>query len=190
VPSVRNGSVKAYTDPPRMDRMVHPTPDVEPVFAVLVTSDSRFTALMEGSPYDDESGSTAAGILRAAGLRVLGPLILPNDELVIMGTASYLVGRGLANAVLIVGGTGASPRDVSADAVEELCDRILPGFGEAFRALTMDEDVVKSILTRAIAGTCDGAVAFAVPGNPDAVKLAVERLIVPSIRHLLGELNR
>jgi len=168
----------------------HPTPSVEPVFAILVASDSRFESALAGSPYEDESGSLAADLLRREGFRVLGPILLPNDELVIAGMASYIVDRGLANAVLIVGGTGASPRDVSSDAVEEMCDRLLPGFGEAFRAMTMEEDVSKSILTRAVAGLCDGAVAFAVPGSPAAVELAVKRLIAPTIRHLLGELMR
>ncbi|MGC8556375.1 MAG: MogA/MoaB family molybdenum cofactor biosynthesis protein [Conexivisphaera sp.] len=170
--------------------MHHPTPEVEPVFAVLVTSDSRFEAALRGSRYDDESGSTAARILREEGFEVLGPLILPNDELVIAGTVSYIAGRELANSIIVIGGTGASPRDVSADALEEVCDRALPGFGEAFRALTREEDAAKSILTRSTAGTCGGAVAFAIPGSPAAVEMAVKRLIIPTIRHLLGELRR
>ncbi len=170
--------------------MPHETPNVEPVFAVLVTSDSRFEALLEGARYEDESGRLARETLGEAGFRVLGPVLLPNDELTIMGVASYIAERGLANSILIVGGTGASPRDVSSDVVEEMCDRLLPGFGEAFRALTREEDVAKSVLTRATAGTLGDAVIFAVPGNPSAVELAVKRIIAPVIRHLLGELNR
>ncbi len=165
-------------------------PDVEPVFAVLVTSDSRFRALLEGGSYDDESGRLAKEALEEEGFRVLGPLLLPNDELMIAGATSYLVERGLANSILIIGGTGASPRDVSADAVEGMCDRLLPGFGEAFRALTREEDLARSVLTRATAGIMGRAVVFAVPGSPSAVELAVRRIIAPSIRHLLGELNR
>ncbi len=170
--------------------MPHPTPEVEPVFAVIVTSDSRFEAILRGGAPEDESGARAARALKEEGFEVLGPIVLPNDELTIMGVSTYIVERGLANSVLLIGGTGASPRDVSADAVEEMCDRLLPGFGEAFRALTREEDVAKSVLTRAVAGTIGDAVVFAVPGSPSAVELAVRRIIAPVIRHLLGELRR
>ena len=170
--------------------MSHPTVNVEPVFAVITTSDSRFKKAIEGGSYSDESGSTAKRLLEGKGFKVLGPILAPNDVKVLEGLMGYLTSEGLANVVLVIGGTGVSRRDVSVEAVEEVSDRILPGFGEAFRALTRELSLERSLFTRAIAGVHGGSLLFAIPGSPDAVRLAVEELIISSVRHLLGETRR
>ena len=170
--------------------MAHPTPEVEPVFAIATVSDSRFEKMMKGESFADRSGSEAKRIIEEKGFKVLGPVLLPNNLQMIEGFIEHVTGRGYANIVLLIGGTGVSQRDVSVEAVEEVSDKLLPGFGEAFRAVTREESIEKSVFTRAAAGTYGDSLIFAVPGNPEAVSLALERIILPSVKHLLGELVR
>ncbi len=160
------------------------------MFAIITASDSRFKKMIEGGSYSDESGSTARELLEREGFKVLGPILTPNNTGVLEGLIDYLISGGLANVILILGGTGVSQRDVSVEAVEGISDRILPGFGEAFRALTRERSLERSLFTRATAGVYYGSLLFAVPGSPDAVRLAVEKLIISSVRHLLGETRR
>jgi len=87
--------------------------------------------------------------------------------------------------VLVSGGTGISGRDQSVEAIAPLLDKELPGFGELFRRLSYDAIGTSAIASRATAGICGRALVFALPGSPDAVRLALERIILPECQHLL-----
>jgi len=104
------------------------------------------------------------------------------------------VERALASpscgAVLLTGGTGASPRDVTPEAVRPLLERELPGFGELFRMLSFQAIGPAAMLSRAFAGTCAGKVVFGLPGSPAAIRLALERLALPELGHLAGEATK
>ena len=80
-----------------------------------------------------------------------------------------------------------APRDVTPESVEPLLERVLPGFGELFRALSYQEIGSAALLSRALAGTVAGKVVFVIPGSRGAVRLAMEKLILPELGHLAGE---
>ena len=95
------------------------------------------------------------------------------------------------DAVIVNGGTGISKRDVTIEVIAPLLEKELVGFGEIFRFLSFKEEIGSAaILSRATAGTSMGTVVFAVPGSTGAVKLAMERLILPEIGHIVMELNK
>lgn len=95
------------------------------------------------------------------------------------------------DAVITTGGTGIAQRDVTIEAVSSLFDKEIEGFGEIFRMLSYTEDIgSRSILSRAVAGTHNGKVIMSLPGSGGAVKLAMEKLIVPELNHLVHELNK
>jgi molybdenum cofactor biosynthesis protein B len=99
--------------------------------------------------------------------------------------------RGLAEdgvgALLLTGGTGVAPRDVTPDAVEPLLERVIPGFGEIFRALSYEEIGSAALLSRALAGIAAGRVVFVLPGSRGAVRLGLEKLVLPELGHLAAE---
>ncbi|MCY7273122.1 MAG: MogA/MoaB family molybdenum cofactor biosynthesis protein, partial [Phormidesmis sp. CAN_BIN44] len=97
--------------------------------------------------------------------------------------------RSDLNALIFNGGTGIAPRDTTYDAIEGLLEKTLPGFGEIFRALSYAEIGSRAIASRAIAGVYRGKLVFSVPGSSNAVKLAVEKLILPELVHLVSQLR-
>jgi molybdenum cofactor biosynthesis protein B len=92
--------------------------------------------------------------------------------------------------ILFNGGTGIAPRDTTFDVLSKLLEKTLPGFGELFRMLSYAEVGAAAMLSRATAGTYRGTVVFSTPGSTNAVKLAVEKLIVPELNHLAWEIAR
>ena len=97
------------------------------------------------------------------------------------------LGEASLGAVILTGGTGVAPRDVTPEAVTPLLDRMLPGFGELFRMLSYEEIGAAALLSRALAGQKDGRVIFALPGSRGAIRLAMEKLVIPELGHLVGE---
>ena len=97
-----------------------------------------------------------------------------------------LGGEG-TRAVILTGGTGIAPRDVTPESVEPLLDRVIPGFGELFRALSFANIGSAAFLSRALAGIKAGRVVFVLPGSRGAVELAMEKLILPELGHLAAE---
>lgn len=93
--------------------------------------------------------------------------------------------------ILINGGTGISPRDTTYEAVSGMLEKEMPGFGELFRMLSYTEDIGSAaILSRAIAGTYRGKVIFSTPGSTGAVRLAMSKLIIPELGHVVRELTK
>ena len=90
-------------------------------------------------------------------------------------------------ALILTGGTGVAPRDVTPDTVEPLLERVIPGFGELFRALSYEEIGSAALLSRTLAGLTAGRVVFVIPGSRGAVRLAMEKLILPELGHLTAE---
>jgi len=92
--------------------------------------------------------------------------------------------------ILFNGGTGIAPRDTTFDVIARMLEKTLPGFGELFRMLSYQEVGAAAMLSRATAGTYRGKVIFSTPGSPNAVRLALEKLILPEINHLAWEVAR
>jgi len=148
--------------------------------AVITVSDTRTLET-------DSGGSLAAELLRGAGHDVVSREIVRDEPAAIAAALEAALAREGVAAVLFTGGTGVAPRDVTPDTVEPLLERVVPGFGELFRMLSFQEIGSAALLSRALAGLAGGRVVFVLPGSRGAVRLALERLVLPELGHLAAE---
>jgi molybdenum cofactor biosynthesis protein B len=151
--------------------------------AVLTASDSRGVD-------EDGSGRLIQELLRAAGHSIHDYRIEPDDPQKIRATVRGWLAQDDCQLVIVNGGTGMARRDRTYDAVSALLDQRIDGFGEIFRQLSFEEIGSAAMLSRAVAGVALGKPLFSVPGSTGAVRLAMERLILPELGHLLRELRR
>jgi molybdenum cofactor synthesis domain-containing protein len=142
--------------------------------ACVTVSDTRNLA-------NDQSGAVAQALLEAAGAQVERRLV--RDERDAIAAEVTAAASQAVDAVVLTGGTGIGPRDVTLEAVAALLNRQIDGFGEAFRRLSFDEIGTRALLSRAIGGTIGKTLVFAVPGSPKAVRLALEQLVLPLLPH-------
>ena len=155
-------------------------------FAVIVCSSSRYQGIKARKPVDDPSGDLIVKALQKAGHTVVLRDIVPDDRVLIGKYVSRGLGSEEVDAIILCGGTGISPKDVTIEAVRPMLVKTLPGFGELFRKLSFDEIGSAAVLTRALAGVADqGKAVFCIPGSPQAVKLVLEKLILPEVSHIL-----
>jgi molybdopterin adenylyltransferase len=142
--------------------------------AIATISDSRTTE-------NDRSGVLAADLLRQAGHDVLQQRIVTED----LSTLRHLMREWTDDArihvILAIGGTGLDSTDITPEAIAPMVTKHMPGFGEVFRILAFQEIGVSALETRAMAAVCHSTLVYLVPAEPTAVKLAVERLIVPQL---------
>jgi molybdenum cofactor biosynthesis protein B len=129
-------------------------------------------------------------LIEAAGHTVVEYHLLPDEPDQIRRRVVDWLGREDCDVVLISGGTGISGRDRTYEAVSGLLDTRLDGFGELFRMLSYDQVESAAMLSRAVGGVASGKPLFAMPGSPKAVTLALEKLILPELGHLLAELKK
>ncbi len=147
---------------------------------VITVSDTR-------TPESDTGGELVARLLADAGHEVAGRAIVKDEPADIGAGLRQALERSGVRAVVLTGGTGVAPRDVTPESVEPLLERVVPGFGELFRMLSYEEIGSAALLSRALAGIARGVVVFVVPGSRGAVRLAMEKLILPEIGHLAAE---
>ena len=152
-------------------------------FAVVVVSDTRTAA-------DDRSGPEACARIAAAGHEVAAVRIVPDEPAILRAVLEDALRDPGVDAVVVHGGTGISGRDNTCGVVRELLDVALDGFGELFRWLSWGEVGSAAMLSRALGGIALGKPLFATPGSPKAVRLALDRLILPEIGHIVGELHK
>jgi molybdenum cofactor biosynthesis protein B len=148
--------------------------------AVITVSDTRTLET-------DTGGALVVQHLAAAGHEVASREIVADEPDLISAAVTRALDRIGVRAIILTGGTGVAPRDVTPEAVEPLLDRIVPGFGELFRQLSYADIGSAALLSRALAGLARGRVVFVIPGSRGAVQLAMEKLILPEIGHLAGE---
>ncbi len=151
--------------------------------AVLTVSDSRTVD-------DDKSGRTILALLEAAGHRAIEHRIVPDSAELIRFAVLRALAQPEIDAVIATGGTGVSPRDVTPDTLEPLFEKRLPGFGELFRMLSFEEIGAAAVLSRATAGTVATKVVYVMPGSTGAVRLGMEKLVLPELAHVVGQLRR
>ena len=151
--------------------------------AVVTISDTR-------TPANDHSGSLLQERLAAAGHGICDYRIVPDEPARIEPLLRDWCARADCDAVILNGGTGIATRDRTYDVVAALLDKTLPGFGEIFRILSYEEVGAAAMLSRAVAGVCEGTLLFSLPGSTNAVRLALEKLILPELAHLVWELRR
>jgi molybdenum cofactor biosynthesis protein B len=131
--------------------------------AVLTVSDTR-------TPADDRSGDTLAARIEEAGHRVAARAIVTDDADRIVETMAAWVEDPQIDVIISTGGTGVTGRDVTPEAVEALCDKLIPGFGELFRMLSFAKIGSSTIQSRCVGGVARGTYVFALPGSPGAVR--------------------
>lgn len=150
---------------------------------VITCSDTR-------TPDTDISGQLIRKFLEERGHTVVEQHLVKDDAAQIQ----LRIARGTANkavqAIIINGGTGISRRDSTFEAVDAMLEKRLAGFGEIFRLLTYQDIGSPAIMSRATAGIIDGRVLFSIPGSENAVRLAMDKLILPELGHLVGELTK
>lgn len=150
--------------------------------AVITVSDTR-------TPDTDESGRVAKGLLEGGGHQVVCYRIVKDEPAEIEAAVREAVGAG-CQAVILNGGTGISRRDGTYEVISGLLEKTITGFGELFRFLSFQEIGSPAMLSRAIAGVFQGRLVAATPGSPEAVRLALERLLIPELAHLVWEISR
>jgi molybdenum cofactor biosynthesis protein B len=148
--------------------------------AIITVSDTRTLET-------DTGGALVAEHLEAAGHPIASRRVVADEPDRIGEALAEALADDAVRAVVLTGGTGVAPRDVTPESVMPLLDRVIPGFGELFRLLSYDDIGSAALLSRALAGLARGRVVFVIPGSRGAVRLAMEKLIVPEIGHLAGE---
>jgi len=151
--------------------------------AVITVSDTR-------DLQTDTGGRLVEEMLIAAGRTVTGRRIVKDDPAAIRDALAAAIADPRVRAVVFTGGTGVAPRDVTPDTLEPELERVIPGFGELFRMLSYEDIGSAALLSRALAGLRGGKVVFVIPGSRGAVRLAMEKLILPELGHLAGEARK
>jgi molybdopterin adenylyltransferase len=146
--------------------------------AVMTVSDTRTLE-------NDEGGQLIATLLLEAGHRVVERVLVPDEAGSIVVEAKRMLRLDGVEGLLVTGGTGLAARDQTTDAIESLYDAMIPGYGELFRMLSFQEIGPAAMLSRASAGRRGQQVLITMPGSPAGVRLAMERLIVPELPHLV-----
>lgn len=150
---------------------------------VITVSDSR-------TPETDTSGQAIQEQLGNAGHEVAAYHLVKDEPAQIGALIERYTWNPEVQAIIITGGTGLSPRDSTFETVRQLLDKELPGFGELFRMLSYHEIGSAAMLSRAVAGISRHTVVFSLPGSRNAVQLAMEKLIVPELAHMVGQTKR
>jgi molybdopterin adenylyltransferase len=150
---------------------------------VLTISDTR-------TDDNNTSGRAIVELLEAGGHRVAGHSIVRDDAATIREALRTQLARSAAHVIITTGGTGITSRDSTYEVVTGLLEKRLDGFGELFRALSYQEIGAAAMLSRACAGTVSGKMILSLPGSENAVRLAMTKLILPELGHLLRELSR
>ncbi len=151
--------------------------------AVLTISDTR-------TRETDTGGDTVEEILREAGKEIVARQIVRDEASGIRANLVDLLANPEVDAVITTGGTGISGRDTTYEVVERMIEKRLDGFGEIFRMLSYEEIGPAAIMSRAIAGAVGTKLVASLPGSRNAVRLAVEKLLVPELAHIVFELRK
>lgn len=164
---------------------MQPHPDshsIAVICAVVTVSDTR-------TEETDRSGQIIKQLLTDANHVLEKYLIIPDEPAQIQQQLKLLA-ASIVDVVIFNGGTGIAPRDTTIDAIAQVLEKTLPGFGEMFRYLSYQEIGSRAIASRAIAGVYQQKLIFSLPGSRNGVQLAMEKLILPELTHLVSQLNK
>lgn len=149
---------------------------------ILTISDTR-------TPATDTSGAAIQSALQQAGHTIAHYSVVPDEPEAIIALVRQIAAAG-CQIILTNGGTGIASRDSTFEAIDALLEKRLPGFGELFRMLSYADIGAAAMLSRATAGIFGDTVIFCLPGSTGAVHLAMEKLILPELHHLVWEILR
>ena len=150
---------------------------------VLTVSDTR-------TDDTDTAGRAIVELLLAAGHQVAGKAIEPDEPARVAELVRQQTAIGDVDAIITTGGTGLTSRDSTFEAIDALLHKRLPGFGELFRMLSYHDIGAAAMLSRACAGTIGRIVVISLPGSESAVRLAMSKLVVPELGHLVQQANK
>jgi molybdenum cofactor biosynthesis protein B len=150
---------------------------------VLTVSDTR-------TEQTDKSGQAIRSMLEAAGHTIAGHAIVRDDPAQVTSAIKAQLASDTTRAVITTGGTGITSRDGTFEAVDQLFEKRLDGFGELFRMLSFEDIGPAAMLSRATGGTIGRSVVFILPGSEAAVRLALSRLIIPELGHIAQQLAK
>jgi molybdenum cofactor biosynthesis protein B len=150
---------------------------------VLTVSDTRTEA-------NDTGGHAIRELLERAGHSVAGHAIVRDEPAQVAGIVRERLADERTRVIITTGGTGISARDTTYEAITGLFDKRLDGFGEIFRMISFNEIGSAAMMSRATAGTVGRKAIFVLPGSPAAVRLAMERLIIPELGHVVQQLMK
>ena len=150
---------------------------------IITCSDTR-------TPDTDTSGQLIQKLLTEKGHKIAADHVVKDEPAEIKARITEGIANDAVQAIIINGGTGISRRDSTFEAVDAMLEKRLDGFGEVFRYLTYQEIGSPAIMSRASAGIIKGRILFSTPGSENAVRLAMEKLILPELGHLVKELTK
>ncbi len=150
-------------------------------FALIVTSDHVFKGLKK-----DEVTPLVRERLNSEGHQLIASVVVPNDETAIRKSVLDAVSK--ADVVIVSGGTGPSPKDISYDIVKSLSSKELPGFGEVFRLKSLDDVGYGAALSRASAFVVGESLVIVTPGSPSAVRIALD-ILMPIVKHAVEQIR-
>jgi molybdenum cofactor biosynthesis protein B len=151
---------------------------------IITVSDTR-------TKETDKSGQLIMELLELADCQIVDYRIVQDEYTQIQALIREAAANPLVEAVLLNGGTGIAVRDTTYEAVRDVLDKKMHGFGEIFRYLSFTEDIGSAaILSRAVAGICGQTAVFSMPGSTGAVNLALTKIIVPELKHVMREIYK
>jgi molybdenum cofactor biosynthesis protein B len=151
--------------------------------AVITISDTR-------TEKTDRGGPLIESLLKSQGHTIAQLARIPDEPLAMRELLQQLVARDSVDAILMTGGTGIGSRDVTFETIGTMITKPLPGYGELFRMLSFQDVGAAAMLSRAVGGLIGNKVVLTMPGSPAAVRLAMEKLILPELGHLVREARR
>jgi molybdenum cofactor biosynthesis protein B len=150
---------------------------------IVTVSDTR-------TEENDTSARAICDLLAAAGHQIAGRTIVKDDPLLVRGTIERQLASADVQVIITTGGTGITSRDSTFEAVDALLEKRLEGFGELFRMLSFEQIGPAAMMSRASAGLAAGKIVVSLPGSEAAVRLAMERLLLPELGHLVQQASR
>ena len=155
-------------------------------YGIYICSTSRYRLIQLGDKeVSDVGGDTIVEALKSAQQNVIFKKIIADDKAFISAAVKEALNMPDLDVVIFSGGTGITPTDVTIEAVSPFFEKTLPGFGEFFRRISFERIGSAAVLSRAAAGVAKGKALFCIPGSPDAVRIAVEMLILPESPHIV-----
>ena len=159
--------------------------------ALVIVSTSKFNEIQVKEISSDKTIPLVQQILdKNPGVFLTSSEIVSDNQIQIVEMLKRLLSDSSLHIIVFSGGTGLTPKDLTYEAIKPLLEKIIDGFGELFRYLSYKDIGPSSMLSRALAGKIRNKAIFLLPGSPNAVKLALKKLILPEIRHIVYMINK
>lgn len=153
--------------------------------SIITCSSSKYQEKNKGGIVNDPSGDLIEELLKKKGHTIFSRILILDDKTIIKNAVKEALSETKVDIIIITGGTGITPRDVTIESIKDLLDKEMPGFGELFRKISFEEIGSAAMVTRALAGVSNGKPIFCMPGSPNAVKKSMDCLIIPEIGHVV-----